>query len=276
MILSSIFSVTLYFNMNRVRVLIGWVLIFILLPTAVLYAEPSPQRLMAFEILQRSDKVRNPDTPFATQITLIEYNKAKKVDTLILNVHSKRQKKNGQYRSLVAFIKPQRDAGKKMLQNGNEIWFYDPAAKNSIRMSAQQRLMGQASNGDVMTSNFSLDYQVELLGEEAIKDTTKKSRMAYRLYMTAKTSDVTYAFVDLWVEKNSFHPVKAKFYSSSKRLMKIAYYSNFQEQLGRVRPTKMLIIDGVNTHKVTLMQMSNYRAVNIPDAWFQRSYLPRF
>ena len=243
----------------------------------VLCAESAQQRLTAYEILQRSDKIRNPDTPFTTQITLVEYSKAKEVDKLILKVHSKRHaNKNGQYRSLVKFLKPKRDAGKKMLQNGNEIWFYDPAAKNSVRMSAQQRLMGQASNGDVMTSNFALDYQVELLGEEAIKDATKKSRIAYRLYMTAKTTDITYAFVDLWVEKNSYHPVKAKFYSSSKRLMKIVYYSNFQEQLGCVRPTKMLIIDGVNTNKVTLMQMSNYRAVNIPDAWFQRSYLPRF
>ena len=237
------------------------------------YAEPQPT---ATQILQRSDKLRNPSVSFATQITLIEYNKGKEVNRSVIKVHSKKKTNNGQFRSLVQFLRPQRDSGKLMLQNGNEIWFYDPSAKNSIRLSAQQRLMGQASNGDVMTSNFALDYHVKLIAEEVIKDATKKPRTVYHLHMTAKTKDVTYASADYWVEKGTNRPVKAKFYSSSKRLMKIAYYTNFQNQLGEVRPTQVLIIDGVDTSKVTRMQMSNYRAVSIPEAWFQRNYLPRF
>ncbi len=239
-------------------------------------AETIQKPLTATEILQRSDRIRNPDTPFSTQITITEYNKAKEVDKLVIKVHSKKWENNGQYRSLVQFLQPSRDTGKLMLQNGNEFWFYDPAAKNSIRMSAQQRLMGQASNGDVMTANFALDYDVMLIGEEAIKDANKKPRTTYHLYLTAKTNSVTYAFADFWVDKQSSDPVKAKFYSSSKRLMKIVYYRRFQEQLGRKRPTEVLIIDGVDTNKVTRMQMDNYREVTIPEAWFQRSYLPRF
>ena len=230
----------------------------------------------AIEILKRSDKIRNPDTPFSTQITLTEYNKAKEINRLALKVFSKKQKNKGQFRSLVQFLKPQRDAGKLMLQNGNEIWFYDPAAKNSIRMSAQQRLMGQASNGDVMTSNFVLDYQAKLIGEEVIKDSTRKPHNSYHLHLIAKTKAVTYASADYWVDKTTNYPIKIKFYSSSKRLMKIAYYAAFQNQLGAVRPTQVLIIDGVDTKKVTRMQMHNYRAEEIPEAWFQRSFLPRF
>ena len=230
----------------------------------------------ATQILQRSDKIRNPSVPFATQITLIEYNKGKEVDRSVIKVYSKKKINNGQYRSLVQFLKPQRDSGKLMLQNGNEIWFYDPYAKNSIRLSAQQRLMGQASNGDVMTSNFALDYHVKLVAEEIIRDATKKPRKTYHLHLIAKTKAVTYASADYWVEKGTSRPVKAKFYSSSKRLMKIAYYTNFQKQLGETRPTQVLIIDGVDTSKVTRMQMSNYHAVSIPEAWFQRNYLSRF
>ena len=250
--------------------------VYLALMTPLVSANSNETHPTVKEILERSDKLRNPDTPFATQITLTEYNKAKKVDSLVIKVHSKKQKNNGQYRSLVQFLRPQRDAGKLMLQNGNEIWFYDPAAKNSIRLSAQQRLMGQASNGDVMTSNFALDYQVKLVGEEIIKGANRKPQSTYHLHMTAKTYAVTYASADYWVEKQSNRPVKAKFYSSSNRLMKIAYYTDFQNQLGAKRPTQVLIIDGVDTHKVTRMQMSNYRAITIPEAWFQRSYLPRF
>lgn len=230
----------------------------------------------AREILEKSDDVRNPAVPFSTHITLIEYHSAKEVDRSVLKVHSKQQKQSGQYRSLVKFMHPVRDEGKLMLQNGNEIWFYDPAAKNSIRLSAQQRLMGQASNGDVMTANFALDYDVSLVGEENIMDAKRQSQAVYRLRLTAKNEDVTYAFADYWVEKTSSYPIKAKFYSSSQRLMKIAYYANFQMQLGRMRPTQVLIIDGVDTSKVTRMQMKDYREISIPEAWFQRSFLPRF
>ncbi|MCK5918836.1 MAG: outer membrane lipoprotein-sorting protein [Cocleimonas sp.] len=234
------------------------------------------EKLTAIQVLEQSDNIRNPGVPFSTQVTLIEYHKGKEANRSVIKVHSKEQKKGGQYRTLVQFLRPKRDTGKLMLRNGNEIWFYDPAAKNSIRMSAQQRLMGQASTGDVMTSNFALDYHAKLMGEAVIKDAARKPHTTYHLRMVAKTNEVAYASADYWVEKGTHHPIKAKFYSKSKRLMKIAYYTNFQHQLGGIRPTQVLIIDGIDTSKVTKLQMSHFKAITIPEAWFQRSYLPRF
>lgn len=236
----------------------------------------SAYALSALEILKQSDKTRNPGTPFSTFVTLTEYNNAKQVDRLVLKVHSKLHPRNGQYRTLVKFVQPAKDRGKLMLRNGNELWFYDPSASNSIRLSAQQRLLGQSSNGDVMTANFALDYHVKLIGLETLKDANKKTRQTYHLHMKAKNSSVTYASADFWVDQKNYQPVKAKFYSSSKRLMKIVYYRRYQNQLGGMRPTEVLIIDGIDTKKVTRMQLNNYRAINVPEAWFQRSYLPRF
>jgi len=249
---------------------------FALLAFLLLIPVVNAENLSAKQILEQSDKVRNPGIPFSTQITLIEYNKGKEVNRSVLKVHSKEQQNGGQYRTLIQFLRPKRDTGKLMLRNGNEIWFYDPAAKNSIRMSAQQRLMGQASTGDVMTSNFALDYRVKLMGEKVIKDASRKPHTTYHLHMTANTGEVAYASADYWVEKGTHYPIKAKFYSKSKRLMKIAYYTNFQNQLGGMRPTQVLIIDGVDTSKVTKLQMSHFKTIKIPEAWFQRSYLPRF
>jgi len=263
----------------KIRFIISVLLVVSIVGTLfknIVNAEIHQKQLTGEYLLQLSDKIRNPDTDFVTQTIITEYNKAKAVDKLVLKVYSKKQKNSGQYRTLVQFLQPARDMGKLMLQNGNEIWFYDPAAKNSIRVSAQQRLMGQASNSDVMTANFSLNYNVMLIGEEVIKNANRNPRIVYHLYMTAKTKSVTYAFVDFWLEKQNSYPVKAKFYSSSKRLIKIAYYRRFQKQLGRMRPTEVLIIDGVNTDNVTRLQMNNYREIEIPEVWFQRSYLPRF
>ncbi|MDN5759397.1 MAG: hypothetical protein L0H59_12860, partial [Tomitella sp.] len=40
---------------------------------------------------------------------------------------------------------------------------FDPASQASIRLSPQQRLLGQAANGDVVAANFALDYTAQLL-----------------------------------------------------------------------------------------------------------------
>ena len=121
-------------------------------------------------ILAASDAVRNPPQPFSVTTTLLEYRNAKQTDANTLTVYSKADDKSGQYRSLIRFVAPERDAGKLMLKNGNDLWFYDPASQASIRLSPQQRLLGQASNGDVVTVNLAKDYKAELLAEEDTAD----------------------------------------------------------------------------------------------------------
>jgi hypothetical protein len=69
--------------------------------------------------------------------------------------------------------------------------------------------------------------------------------------------------------------VKGKFYSDSGRLLKIAYYHKYVEQLGGVRPSETIIIDSVDQNLVTTMSNADMRAQEIPDSWFQRDYLPR-
>ena len=142
--------------------------------------------------------------------------------------------------------------------------------------SPQQRLLGQASNGDVATVNFAKDYRVKLLGQEEVQDGERRKRNAYKLAMTAAAPDVTYASIEMWVDTENSRPLKARFFAESTRLLKTAYYRRYQPQLGLDRPTETVIIDGLNPQSVTLMRFSDYAARTIPDTWLQRDYLPRF
>ena len=121
-------------------------------------------------ILAASDAVRNPGKPFGVTVTLVEYRAAKQTDGNTLTVYSKAETQSGQFRSLIRFVAPARDADKLMLKNGNDLWFFDPSSKASIRISPQQRLLGQASNGDVVTVNLAKDYTASLLAEEDAQD----------------------------------------------------------------------------------------------------------
>uniref|UniRef100_UPI00351D23A9 outer membrane lipoprotein-sorting protein n=1 Tax=Rhodoferax sp. TaxID=50421 RepID=UPI00351D23A9 len=248
-------------------------LFFLLFMLAPGWAWSAPS---ADEILAASDTIRNPGRPFSVTVTLTEYQAGKQIDTSTLVSYARKQEQSGQFASLIRFVLPARDAGKLMLKNGNDMWFYDPVAKASVRLSPQQRLLGQASNGDVATVNFAKDYKATLVGDEDIQDGERHTRKAHKLALTAVTPDVTYASIEMWIDVENNRPLKSRFFAESSRLLKTAYYRRFQAQLGAERPTETVIIDGLNPQSVTLMRFSDYKARVIPDTWLQRDYLPRF
>ena len=229
----------------------------------------------ADEILAASDGIRNPGRPFSVTVTLTEFQAGKQIDASTLTSYARKQP-DGQFASLIRFVLPARDAGKLMLKNGNDLWFYDPTNKASVRLSPQQRLLGQASNGDVATVNLAKDYKATLAGEEDIQDGERRTRKAHKLALTAISPDVTYASIEMWIDAENNRPLKARFFAESSRLLKTAYYRRFQPELGADRPTETVIIDGLNPQSVTLMRFSDYKARTIPDTWMQRDFLPRF
>lgn len=240
-------------------------------PALAAGALPDAQRLLA-----ASDAVRNPGQPFKVDITLVEFRQGRQVANSRFGTYSRTLEAGGQFASLVRFVAPARDAGKLMLRNGNDMWFYDPGTKASVRLSPQQRLMGQAANGDVVTVNLARDYQAELLGEEQVQDGERQLRQAYKLDLTATTSGATYAKITLWIASGTHGPIKGQFYADSGRLLKTVYYRRYQPQLGLQRPTELVIIDGLDPQSVTLMRLSDYAAMDIAASWFQRDYLPSF
>jgi len=236
---------------------------------------PAQAALSADEILAAADAIRNPPKPFSVTVTLTEFQNRKQIDANTLTSYSRLQP-SGQYSSLVRFVLPARDTGKLMLKNGNDMWFYDPVNKASVRLSPQQRLLGQAANGDVATVNLAKDYKPALAGQEEIKDGEGKSRKAHKLALKAAVPDATYSRIEMWVDVENSRPLKAHFYAESSRLLKTVYYRKFQAQLGAERPTESVIIDGLNPQSVTLMRFSDYKERDIPETWMQRDFLPRF
>jgi hypothetical protein len=230
----------------------------------------------AQQMLAASDAIRSPSKPFVLNAALTEYRAGKQVDANVLSIWSKPDEGGGTYRTLVRFDAPARDVGKLMLKNANDLWFYDPSSQASVRISPDQRLLGQESNGDVVTTNFAHDYQATLKGAEDVMDGDRQTRRCNLLTLVGTTQGLTYRRIEMWVDAQSNRPVKAKFYSESERLLKTAFYRAYAPQLGAQRPTEIVIIDGLDSGWVTVLRFSNYAWRDIPDAWMQRDYLPRF
>lgn len=238
---------------------------------AVAQAAPDAQSILA-----QSDAVRNPQESFRAVTTLIEYRNGKEVERDTLQVYSKADTHGGQYRSLVRFVAPARDAGKLVLKNGNDLWFFDPGSKATIRISPQERLLGEAAEGDVVTVNFALDYKAVLAAQEDVQDGEHQLHHAYKLALTAVSPDVTYDHIEMWIDNQSHHPIKSRLYAQSGALLKTAYYRHYETQLGQERPVEIVIIDGLHADWITVMRFSAFGSQDVPESWLQRDYLPRF
>jgi hypothetical protein len=119
-----------------------------------------------------------------------------------------------------------------------------------------------------------LERIYRIVGTETIEDAARQPRKCWHLDLKASNDLATYNRVEYWVEQGTFYPIKGKFYADSGRLLKIAYFRKFAEQLGAVRPTESIIIDAVDSSLATTATFGEYAYQEIPEAWFQRDYLP--
>jgi hypothetical protein len=163
-----------------------------------------------------------------------------------------------------------------MLRRGVDLWLFDPVSSASIRISPQARLLGQASNGDVMSTVWAKDYAATRAADATVADGDGVFRPCRALHLVARRPDVTYQAIDLWIDAVTSAPVRAEYRTQDGRLLKTAYFRRFETVQGVTRPTETVIIDGLNPDWVTVMDSSHITMRSMPASWFQRSYLGRF
>lgn len=228
-------------------------------------------------IVESMEEQRDQTLSMRTTIKLTDYVDARVNEEMALTVYTKPYGDLARSRDIVYIDAPRRDAGKVMLRHGRDLYFYDPAAANTIRISPQQRLLGQASNGDVLSTNFSRDYRAEHVGDETIDDASRQPRACHHVNLVGTGPQAVYPRAELWVDTRSRRAVRGRFYASTGRLMKIAFYDVYREVVpGSYWATRTLIVDGVSSNRVTLMDFIGFQKMDMPDHWFQQSFLPRF
>jgi hypothetical protein len=230
---------------------------------------------LARRAVARADRIRNPQQSFRARMRLTEFRNGQARDSATLVLHSRLEAGTGRFRNLARYLEPAADHGKAILMDDKAFWFYDPASSASIRISPQQRLVGQAANGDVMSVNFGLDYTPRMMGEASIKDADNVERETWRIELKAASPAAVYMHIEYWIERDTFQPVKARFFVDSGRALKLAFYRKFSRQLGELRPGEVVILDEVDKSVVTKLVLTGYAAQEIPDNWFNREYLPR-
>jgi outer membrane lipoprotein-sorting protein len=164
--------------------------------------------------------------------------------------------------SLVEFSAPAKVKGQKMLTVGRNMWFLQPGLQKPVPISPRQRLMGEASNGDIAATDYAGDYTPALIGQEAVE-----GENCYVLDLRANSKAATYDRIVYWVSKARLVGVKAEFYTVSGKKLKTALleYRNEIRYQGRniAFVSRMVILDALNPASVTTMNYSDVQIARI-------------
>lgn len=219
----------------------------------------------AEEILKRSDAIRFPEEAFqvVVGITTTAPGQAESLSTHRVLV-------KGSEKSLVQTLTPAQQKGQILLMRGPDLWVFLPRVSQPVRLPLSQRLTGQVANGDLARANFVGDYTPELSGGESIDGVD-----CYILELTASKRGVTYHRIRYWVERSSFRPYKAEFYTKSKRLLKVGYYQEFREMAGAMRPSQLVLEDALKKNTRSVLRYQDMKLRELPDRYFTKQFLKK-
>lgn len=172
---------------------------------------------------------------------------------------------------LILILQPEIQRGQGYLQVDDNVWFYDPESRRFERTTIRDNIQGSdAQNADLDQSSFSEDYNVVAWEEDRLG-----SFDVWRLDLEARTSDVAYDRVRIWVRTDESLVLKQEDYSVNGRLMRTSLYPRYERVGNRLLPKQVLIVDELNEGERTQLTMSDATVSQIPDSVFSKSYLER-
>jgi len=177
--------------------------------------------------------------------------------------------------TLAKYTSPANLNDRMVLMVDRNMWFIRSGLQKPVSISPRQKLMGDAANGDIASTNYVEDYRAALLGEETVL-----GEACYVLDLKAANKNVTYDRIKYWVSKERLTGVKAEFYTLSGKLFKTAEirYDNrikVNEQEAAPFVSELIIRDAIQKDRVTTMTYSNIRVQPLPDSTFNLNVLMR-
>ncbi|MGA7159486.1 MAG: outer membrane lipoprotein-sorting protein [Bacteroidota bacterium] len=248
----------------RIIVIMAFTFVSLLLLNAQSIAVSNDTKLTGDEILRLSDLSRNGWTSYSVMTTIINYEENELKEKGLFEVSIK-----GMNKTLVKFMNAD-VKGEYLLMVDDDMWIYMPNTRKPIRITPLQRLMGDASNGDVARTRYAEDYAAKLVKAESVDGVP-----CYLLELNAKRDGATYKKIDYWVEKETMRPKKAEMYLISGKHYKSISFDRYEESAGRTLLAQITITDRLREGRTTIMKYSSYAEKEMPEKYFNKDYLEK-
>ena len=178
------------------------------------------------------------------------------------------------HKSLVLMRSPA-EQGQKVLMLGDDFWLLMPGSQRPLRITPSQKLLGDASTGDIATMSWAEDYNGTLTGDApCAADDKAAPQPCLHLSLVAARKGVTYQRIELWIGKARHEPIKADLYVQSDKLAKQARFV-FDKPAAPTMVTEMLLLDRLSNHKETRVRYLGRQAKAVPETWLNPMFLAR-
>jgi outer membrane lipoprotein-sorting protein len=211
--------------------------------------------LQAADLLEEIDQYRNPSDSYLMQVRIV----SSKDEEASFLVYLK-----GYDKTLIKVLAPKKNVGKNMLMIGENMWVYVPNIKRSVRVSLNQKLTGEAANGDISRMRWAGDYKYAV---------QKKGDQELELLLEGVKEGLTYAKIRVWVDNKDKRPLKADFLTLSGKVIKTATYEDYKPLLGMNRPTKIHIVDHLKKDQYSDILIEKMENKKFPDTLFSEKSL---
>ena len=178
-------------------------------------------------------------------------NAKSRVMTSKMVVHGRRASRTIESRSWVVgidlafteYLSPPREAGTKMLKDGDKLWTYSPQTDRLIQISGhmlRQSVMGSdMSYNDMMEDRPLMDiYEATLESSVEIN-----GRDHWIVLLTAKVKGLSYPMRRAWIDKEYLLPMKEELYAKSGKLLKTSTMDGIKKVQGRWFPSRFIFKD---------------------------------
>lgn len=171
----------------------------------------------------------------------------------------------GRDRSLLVF-RGGKNNGRKVLSNGDRMWLLVPGSTNPVPITANQRLLGGASFGDVARLRFSEDFTARATGETE----TAAGRTCVVLELTAKSPKVSFPRVLLSVDEREKVPCRVRFFLASGKEVRAVTFTKFRQKAGKTVVAEMEVREllGAASRAVTRLEYRDYKRARIDSSIF--------
>lgn len=220
------------------------------LTTPALIAKSDPDAILA-----RADEIRNPSQSYRMLVTVDSEDDGHASYEILIG---------GKDRSMIRSVLPARDVGRNYLMVNETMWAYIPNIGRSVRVSLNQKLSGQASNGDISRMRWHGDYLAILESE---------TNDSWVLFITAKRRGLTYDKIRVWIDKSNDRPIKAEYLSASGNVLKYVSFGGYRQIAGGIRPTEISIINAYDRSKTSILRIQEMQKTQIPESYFTEQNL---
>ena len=164
------------------------------------------------QLLAQVDRNLNPESyEMYRKLINIEPSGSKKEFTLF-------SVKKGADKIAAVFLAPASDKGRSTLRLGDNMWLYIPGVGKPIRITSLQSVIGGVfNNADILNLDYSAEYDVEKVDE---------SGREYLLFLKAKTREVAYDRLKMWVDRDKRLPAKIECLTEKNLLIKTLYFKD--------------------------------------------------